>query len=672
MNNNEDKLSKSQIIKKIIFLILISCLIIFILMFLANLFFGAYKSFKNIKLFWESTKLAVKKRVDIFIYVSLALIVFSGIFLFWKQIKNLGIAIKNYLFGSKPSKNWLWNCKLKEGSKGEFIKKFRKEIDEKTKANWCFSFSKNKKYYYINDTDQNAIVNGPPGSGKTQRVLLPNIEFMSQLTLKNKANFIVTDPKKEIIQFTGKTLEENEYNIYALDFSNPKLSLAWNPLSYAWDLVHNNAKFEDLGDQFYNICQDNINKAYESINNTINALNWDKKQSGSMWQAQAKKVILSLTKFLLLYSIENLDKISRKDFNLETVGSMVNLNNWMNEEKIKSSNISSWIRYTKMKASEGSYYWKKLWNDVEALSKTPSETLGGIFVEANSVLMIFNNDEELKRMLRETKSFDMEEIIKNNKPFAIFIHYPDHKPANHFLVSLLIEQIYQVLIENANSHNNLKLERRTFFLIDEFGNLPLISNFDNKITICRSRNIFFMLIVQDYNQLKKYNALGQDVDRTIKSSCQLVYFLASGDETTLREVSNSLGNKTVKTKSYSQSSSGSSSTSESEREKPVMSVAELKEKDPNHLLITKPGNKPILMESLLAYKYFENDNYYFVSKDNLESLEIASDLWDANYVIEQFDEKDDEVARNFDKEVTKEKNFSKLEEIRRNIKTRKG
>ncbi|GAA8716915.1 hypothetical protein oki361_23900 [Helicobacter pylori] len=49
---------------------------------------------------------------------------------------------------------------------------------------------------------------------------------MSQLTLKNKANFIVTDPKKEIIQFTGKTLEENEYNIYALDFSNPKLSLA--------------------------------------------------------------------------------------------------------------------------------------------------------------------------------------------------------------------------------------------------------------------------------------------------------------------------------------------------------------------------------------------------------------------------------------------------------------
>ncbi len=69
MNNNEDKLSKSQIIKKTIFLILISCLIIFILMFLANLFFGTYKSFKNIKLFWESTKLAVKKRVDIFIYV---------------------------------------------------------------------------------------------------------------------------------------------------------------------------------------------------------------------------------------------------------------------------------------------------------------------------------------------------------------------------------------------------------------------------------------------------------------------------------------------------------------------------------------------------------------------------------------------------------------------------
>lgn len=60
--------------------------------------------------------------------------------------------------------------------------------------------------------------------------------------------------------------------------------------------------------------------------------------------------------------------------------------------------------------------------------------------------------------------------------------------------------------------------------MDEFGNLPVVVNFDNKLTICRSRNIFFMLVVQDYNQIKKYNIYGEGTAQVIKNSCQVVYF----------------------------------------------------------------------------------------------------------------------------------------------------
>jgi CDS5 len=56
-------------------------------------------------------------------------------------------------------------------------------------------------------------------------VILPNIEFMVQLGHDKKPHLIISDPKKEIIKFTGKLLEENDYKIYAIDFSNPKLSL---------------------------------------------------------------------------------------------------------------------------------------------------------------------------------------------------------------------------------------------------------------------------------------------------------------------------------------------------------------------------------------------------------------------------------------------------------------
>jgi hypothetical protein len=49
---------------------------------------------------------------------------------------------------------------------------------------------------------------------------------MAHLGYENKPNMIITDPKQEIIQFVGKTLENNDYKIYTIDFSNPEKSLA--------------------------------------------------------------------------------------------------------------------------------------------------------------------------------------------------------------------------------------------------------------------------------------------------------------------------------------------------------------------------------------------------------------------------------------------------------------
>lgn len=85
-----------------------------------------------------------------------------------------------------------------------------------------------------------------------------------------------------------------------------------------------------------------------------------------------------------------------------------------------------------------------------------------------------------------------------------------------------------------------KLDRKWLFLLDEAGNLPKIINLDNKVTISRSRNIFFQFVLQDYNQLKKYNDKVDGVDKTIRSNLQFTYFLNSNDEDTLKELSERL------------------------------------------------------------------------------------------------------------------------------------
>ena len=259
-------------------------------------------------------------------------------------------------------------------------------------------------------------------------------------------------------------------------------------------------------------------------------------------------------------------------------------------------------------------------------------------------------------ILRDTDSFDLVNIVSDNKPFAIFIHYPDHKPISHFLVSMLIEQIYQALIEEANKKINLKLDRKVFFLLDEFGNLPVVVNFDNKLTICRSRNIFFMLVVQDYNQIKKYNIYGEGTAQVIKNSCQVVYFLASNDEQTLNDISKALGTKEVKSKSYTLSNNNSSST-ESEKSKPVMEIAELKAKKPEDLIIIKNGYKPILIKTLLAYKYFINDNYIYTKNESKLIRNADFELFDIRKLekliwLKKYEEQQNNKPNQKDNEAT--------------------
>ncbi|MDC8900150.1 type IV secretory system conjugative DNA transfer family protein [Metamycoplasma hyosynoviae] len=604
---DDERIAKGKIVGKTLLSIIASVFLFFVFAFIINILIGKNKSPANYQLFWKSTVNVMKTKTNIFVYAGIGIMIFTFGFIFWPQIKLLGKKISNYLLGAKASQNWLWNYRLNEGSKSKYNKLFRKMITDKTEANWLFTFSKSQKYWYINDKDDNAIVNGPPGTGKTHRVILPNIEFMAQLDYYKKPHLIISDPKKEIIKFTGKLLEENDYKIYTIDFSEPKLSLKWNPLSYAWDLVKNDNKFKDL------TMEDRINKALEVINNVIESLNWGKATNGNMWISQGKKSLIVIANFLLFLALDDKNLIHKDNFNFETIASLLNTSHWENDKK-----ISSWILYAKKRALvDNDYYWKKIYNNIEDLSKTPKETFGGILAEAQSVLNVFNNDENLKMILRDTDSFDLVNIASDSKPFAIFIHYPDHKPTSHFLVSMLVEQIYQALIETANKTDTLKLDRKAFFLLDEFGNLPVVVNFDNKLTICRSRNIFFMLVVQDYNQIKKYNIYGEGTAQVIKNSCQVVYFLASNDEQTLNDISKALGTKEVVAKSYTSSNTNNNSSStESEKSKPVMEVAELKSKKPDDLIIIKNGYKPILIKTLLAYKYFSNDNYVYTKNES--------------------------------------------------------
>ena len=78
-----------------------------------------------------------------------------------------------------------------------------------------------KKHYHA----LNTLVIGETGGGKSRYVLKPNL-------LQMNCNFVVTDPKKAIVQECGEALRRFGYNVYLIDLITMENCDHYNPLKY--------------------------------------------------------------------------------------------------------------------------------------------------------------------------------------------------------------------------------------------------------------------------------------------------------------------------------------------------------------------------------------------------------------------------------------------------------
>ena len=63
-------------------------------------------------------------------------------------------------------------------------------------------------------------------------------------------------------------------------------------------------------------------------------------------------------------------------------------------------------------------------------------------------------------------------------------------------ISVLLEIFYFCLLYTSG-----KLERNVRFILDEFGNMPVLDNFGGMVTNCLGVGFSFDIFIQSYNQL---------------------------------------------------------------------------------------------------------------------------------------------------------------------------
>ena len=237
--------------------------------------------------------------------------------------------------------------------------------------------------------------------------------------------------------------------------------------------------------------------------------------------------------------------------------------------------------------------------------------------------------------VREMMSDDELELDKlGDKKTALFCIVSDVDTTFNFIAAMVYTQMFNVLCDRALG-NGGALNHHVTCLLDEFANQK-IPNFQHLISVIRSREISAHIVVQTQSQLK---ALYKDNAETIIGNCSCVLFLCGKERSTLKEISETLGNETIDSfnTSDTRGSQESRGVNYQKLGKELMSTDELAVMDGGKCILQVQGVRPFFSDKYditkhPQYKYlsdYDKKNTFDIEKYLRRRLTVRSnDVFD--------------------------------------------
>ena len=447
----------------------------------------------------------------------------------------------------------------------EFNKKYPKFIiDKKTNAvkkvvgGIVVGYKDNKKCEEISVIADNkhTLCIGNTGSGKTRRVL---IESLCTLGLTGES-IILSDPKGELFELTSPFFKKLGYEVNVIDLKYKFKSNKFNFLQAIIDAINeeNYGKAEEYTWDF-------VENLVEKRGNNVDPL----------WE-NGEKSIVAGSIFTVIYENREYPEYQ----NLTNVYLFIS-----NMCKTDDSGYMPLVEYVDKLEDDNPA------KNIFAISTIASEkTRSGFFTSALATMKLFTGKEIYSMTCKS--DFKLDDIGK--KKCIRYIMLPDDKLAYYPLATLYISQQYQTLVTLADSQGG-KLKVRTNFMLEEFGNFATISNFENMLTVSRSRNIRFSMYIQSFSQLEsKYSKTGAE---NIMDNTQVWIYLKTSSNNTSDIISKKVGNYTVavsgKSNSYGKNEK-SSSESISLASRNLLTPDEVMRFEVPYILVMQSGDFPIV------------------------------------------------------------------------------
>jgi type IV secretion system protein VirD4 len=218
-----------------------------------------------------------------------------------------------------------------------------------------------------------------------------------------------------------------------------------------------------------------------------------------------------------------------------------------------------------------------------------AKTLKSIQITLASRLEKFNLSDLAKLTMIDEMNFA--EI--GEKKIALFAIIPDNDTSFNFLVSILYTQLFQKLFQTADSKYGGTLPMHVHFVMDEFPNVSLPSDFDKILAVMRSRGVSVSIIIQNMAQLK---ALFEKEWESIVGNCDEFLYLGGNEQSTHEYVSKLLGKETIDTNTFNRSwgMRGSYTTNYQNAGRELLTPDEVRMLDNKYALLFIRGEKPIM------------------------------------------------------------------------------
>ncbi|MEB7678033.1 type IV secretory system conjugative DNA transfer family protein [Staphylococcus saprophyticus] len=406
--------------------------------------------------------------------------------------------------------------------------------------------------------NQNVVVLGSSGAGKTQSYVIPNI-----INVKNKS-IIVTDPKGELFELTSQLKRDQGYKTYQVDFVHFKQA-KYNPLYYVETALD-----------------------AQKIANTI-ITNFEKGGEGGSGQF-FKNSATNILSALIVYVKTEYDK---DEANLEKVVDVYD------EHVQDEEHFLKWVD-----TIPKSHPAKDLLNSIKELTDVTRKSVTSTLSNGFSLFKL----PEVKSMT-QTSDFDFEDFIEEKAILYVKLSMEDNTFAP--LTSVFFNQMLNIYYQIAQESPDNKLKRKVVFMLDEFANIGKLDNYSRVLATCRSLGLSMHTIIQNKAQLEDKKMYGKDESLAILSNHDTTVLLRAKDTDTVttKWFSEALGDTTISQKKNDMTKSKggiSKQIGDNYLKRPLMTPSEIAGLSKKECIVLISGHDPLFLDKAFQGEVYPN------------------------------------------------------------------